>query len=470
MQKIFLYITVISLSFSSCSKFLEESPQSALTMANFYRNPEEAVSAVNAAYDILGNNGIYHFGPTVALMVPSVNIYTTVERWRQFDEFKYTAEESEIMPFLYNRHYIGIMRCNAAIINIPDISMDENLKKRLIGEARFLRAYLYFNLVRLFGGVPLVTSLNADNPGRNTVEEVYTQVIQDLEEAESSLPVTYNGADIGHATKGAVWALQARVYLTRKQWDKAAGKAKQVIDGNVYSLWEDYSQAFKEPANYGKENIFEVGFKSGLGNPTSGEGNILSYYTTPNTTSLPGSPAFRPTIAFYESFEPGDRRKEWGMYTSITINNVEYEFVPHIFKFTSEKYFAGAEPGWDASVNYPLIRYADVLLMYAESLNEMNGPTTEAYDAINQVRVRAQIPPLIEGSLNQDEFRKAVYTEREHELYLEGEDWFDLVHTDRLISGHQQIGITVNERYKLFPIPQREIDVANGALVQNPGY
>src|SRR5690606_34692865 len=126
-----------------------------------------------------------------------------------------------------------------------------------------------------------------------------------------------------------------------------------------YALWDDCSQAFKEPANYGKENIFEVGFKSGLGDPTSGEGNILSYYTTPSNTSLPGSPVFRPTIAFYESFDAGDRRKDWGMYTSITLQGVTYEFDPHIFKFTSEKYFAGEESGWDASINYPLIRYAD---------------------------------------------------------------------------------------------------------------
>ncbi len=470
MKRIFIYTVLIS--FWSCSGFLDEVPESQMTAANFYKSSQDAISAVNAAYDMLGNNGVYHFATTTGLMIPSTIIYTTVERWRQFDDFTYSPEESEVIPPLYNRHYVGIMRSNAAILNIPNIDMDETLKQRLIGEVKFLRALYYFNLVRLFGGVPIVLAefQPEDNPGRNTVDEVYGQIIQDLQEAENVLPLTYTGSELGRVTKGAAQALQARVYLTRKDWEMASKKAKEVIDGNIYSLWEDYSRAFKEQANYGKENIFEVGFKSGLGDPTSGEGNILSYYTTPNNTSLPGSPVFRPTIAFYDSFETGDRRKEWGMYTSITIQGITYTFEPHIFKFTSEKYFAGEESGWDASINYPLIRYADVLLIYAEALNELNGPTKEAYDAINQVRLRANISPLPESVLGQAEFREAIYKERQHELYFEGEDWFDLIRTDRLISEHQKIDITVNPRYQLFPIPQREIDVANGALVQNPGY
>lgn len=470
MKKILIYISLISLW--SCSSLLDEMPESQMTVPNFYHSAADAISAVNAAYDPLGNNGVYHFGTTTGLMVPSTIIYTTTERWRQFDLFTYGPEESEVIPPLYNRHYTGVMRSNAAIMHIAQIDMDESLKQRLIGEARFLRALYYFNLVRLFGGVPLILTeyQPTDNPGRNTVDEVYAQILTDLQEAEQVLLPIYTGSDLGRATKGAAQALQARVYLTRRDWPLAAAKAKEVIDSKIYALWDDYSQAFKEPANYGKENIFEVGFKSGLGDPTSGEGNILSYYTTPSNTSLPGSPVFRPTIAFYESFDAGDRRKDWGMYTSITLQGVTYEFDPHIFKFTSEKYFAGEESGWDASINYPLIRYADVLLMYAEALNEsQNGPTTEAYNAINAVRSRADIPPLPSG-LSQVEFREAVYLERQHELYFEGEDWFDLVRTDRLISEHQKIGVTVNPRYTLFPIPQREIDVANGALPQNPGY
>lgn len=141
-------------------------------------------------------------------------------------------------------------------------------------------------------------------------------------------------------------------------------------------------------------------FKSGLGDPTSGEGNILSYYTTPNNTSLPGVSGLCPTQRFYDSFEVGDRRKEWGMYTSRVIGGVSFKFAPHIFKYTSEKYFTGEQPGWDASVNIHLIRYAGIRLMYAEALNEMSGPVDAAYEAINNVRVRAKIGTLSAGSID----------------------------------------------------------------------
>jgi len=332
--------------------------------------------------------------------------------------------------------------------------------------------------VQAFGDVPLVLTPTSDvvnvNIERTPTDEVYTQIINDLKDADAAnLPAKYTSSGtIGRATSGAVKSILAKVYLTHKDYMNAALYAKQVIDSKTYSLFPDYKNVFPPENKNGQEHIFSAQYscvKTTYGSPMAE--NFSIYFSYPINQ---GGGVFNADTLYVNSYLPGDYRKQVTIITQkVNPSNNQLVFArngPCIDKYWDPS--PCAEFG--ARNNFIIIRYADVLLMYAEAENELSGPTVDAYDAINQVRTRARNgissanPQNLTG-LSQSQFRDAVLQERGWELCYEGHRRWDLLRTGKYISTLQAAGMPVSQTNLLYPIPQHQIDV-NPALTQNPGY
>lgn len=486
--KVVALIIALAVISPRCEKPLEENPRSLLTNKVFYQTPSDALLAVNAAYDHLGsgsNNsdfgGVYfnNYWAIQALASDEGNSGRPEPNAVQLAEFRHDASNLMVQD-VWEDIYKTINLANLAIANIPGIDMEENLKDRFLGEVHFIRGLMYFELVRMFGEVPLLTTPTEDlsilTITRAPVEEIYNQLISDFRFAENVLPVQYVGADIGRATTGAASGYLARVYLTREEWALAREQAEKVMSLGVYRLLPDYADVFKIANNNSAEVVFSTNFT--LNNDAIWETSQFNVRALPLALNRNSNSWEVPTNDVYEVFDDLDRRKEVTFATTFTEKDgTILEFPPHIFKYWDQQTEPNASSGGNDFFN---LRYSDILLMYAEADNELNGsPTAEAYDAINRVRRRARfangqerntLPDL--SGLNQSQFREQVWLERRKEFVWEGLRWFDLVRQDRLKSRVEAAkpGITVDEnKYKLFGIPQRERDI-NPNLTQNPGY
>jgi hypothetical protein len=240
--------------------------------------------------------------------------------------------------------------------------MDESLKNRLLGEARFLRALSYFNLVRLFGGVPLVLQTESDIDDyllpRSDEETVYGQIIEDLELAAGSLPLTYSGGDKGRATRGAALGMLARVHLTRQEWELAAGRAGEVMELRMYDLWNDFKDNFRESNKNGKESLFEVQFYRDV----QSENTRIVISGLPSIYAFPaGVGIILPTEDLLNSFEPGDYRYEATFFEEYFYfgNNT---FEPHIWKHWDQDAYPPDQTG-QSGANFPVMRYSEILLI-----------------------------------------------------------------------------------------------------------
>ncbi|MBC6369171.1 RagB/SusD family nutrient uptake outer membrane protein [Algoriphagus sp. AK58] len=465
------------------SDFLDLAPISQQNSNNFYKTPEDMKNALTAVYGSLQYGGQYYSSMHIIGELRSDNTEITNPAagadQQAVDDFT-NVPVTSISSNTWNAHYQGIQAANILIDKIQPIQMDAALKARYIGEAKFLRAMMYFNLVRIYGDVPLVTVV-INNPqegyafGRESADKVYEQIIADLVDAEGALPFSYTGADIGRATKGAAMSLLGKVYLTRRQWTLAAEKLKQVIDAasqTRYQLRPTYASIFGPANENNTESIFEVQFKGG----SNGEGSPFSNQFAPigsgTAVVAVGNPLGQniPTDEMYQSYETGDLRRDVSMATSYVLSGRETKH-NYILKYRSTP-----AANLDADVNWIVLRYADVLLMYAEALNEVgyvaNGP---AFEFLNQIRTRAGLPALSSTNANpslritnQTEFRLAVEKERRSELAFEGHRWFDLVRTGRAIEVLASKGMQAHQA--LFPIPQSQIDINPGVMTQNPGY
>ena len=472
----------------ACSKALEEKPQSLLTDKVFYTTASDAVLAVNAAYDHLGGGtssadfgGVYFNSFWVVQAVTSDNGKAGNQDANtiQLSEFRHDPSNAHVED-VWEDTYKTINVANIAIANIPDIEMEAGLKNRLLGEVYFIRGLMYFELVRMFGGVPLqlvpTQDLSILTVERVTAEEVYVQIISDLQEAESRLPVGYSGADVGRATTGAASAILAKVYITRQQWDLAMDRSERVMGLGVYQLLDDYAEVFKIKNNNSSEIVFGINFT--FNNDAIWETSQFNVRALPLALNRNSNSWEVPTQDVFNDFDPLDRRLEVTFATTFTESDgTILTFDPHVFKYWDQQ----AEPTASSSgADFYKIRYADVLLMFAEAANEVNGvPTAEAYEAVNRIRRRARFDgdserptlPDLTG-LSQQEFRLAVWKERRREFVWEGQRWFDLVRQGRLKLRVEAAkpGVTVDEnKHTLFAIPQRERDL-NPNLTQNPGY
>lgn len=481
-----LLLTVFIMS--SCKKFLEENPKGQISINNYYQTQSDAVAAVNAIYGYLNSistgstAGVYHSTFWVIEGLASDEMLNNQIGSPDLDQlatFTYSPQNSSLLE-TWQMHYKTITIANIAIGRIPGINMDTVLRRRLVNEAKFLRGLMYFDLVRMFGDVPLVTKeVEGLKPSRSPVSDVYDLIISDLTAAED-LPTSYPaGNGKGRATSGAAKAILAKVYLTRKEFDKAASKALEIINSNQYQLWDDFADVFKLSSRNGKEAIFSVGFGDGGGAISFWEVGQFNVRLLPPALSVEGVQNAQgwqiPTLYLYNSYDPDDRRRSVTFVTEVHNTDGSITTIrPYIRKYWDSL----AEPTANGSYNdYPVIRYADVLLMYAEASNEL-GNTPTALDYLNMVRRRARfdgtnynnaVPDYV--GLTQDQFRAAVLKERMMEFVAEGQRWFDLSRTGTLEKAVPlaKPGVVPQDKNYLFPIPQRERDL-NENLTQNPGY
>ncbi len=488
--RLFIIISFTAL-FSSCEDFLDVEPQGKLTQDNFPVSPADALLATNACYTTF-RDWSYHSGgyPILDIMSDDARKGSNPNDQKAtvgpYEDFTFTPTQDGLDRW-WAQLFVGIKRSNVVIEKVPDIAMDDALKTRYIAEARFIRGLLYFDMVRAWGGVPIVETTDPDlDLTRSGVEEVYTLLISDLQFAAGNLPVKseYDEIDVGRATSGAAHALLARVYLFRGDFELAETHAMAVINSNEYALESNFVDANGVNGNNGVESIFEIGALE-VGNAAGG-GNQYA-----NTQGVRGNPnrgwGFnRPSLDLRNSFEPGDPRLK-GTIIDLgdVIDGVEivgdantpdetYEDgeLVEVECYNRKVWVPGTNTTTQWGHHRRLIRYADVLLMAAEALNENNKPS-DALVYLNMVRARARgdnndiLPDIT--TTDQVELRNKIYQERRHELALEGHRFWDLVRTGRAPQLMGPLGF-VTGKHELLPVPQTEIDISQGSLSQNPNW
>jgi hypothetical protein len=406
------------------------------------------------------------------------------------DNFTYTP--TSLSPSeVWTANFVGVGRCNQAIDNVPRFTnVAEPMKARLVGEARFLRAYYYFNLVRCYGDVPLIdTVYSSDNVeqivglySRAPKSEIYALIVEDLTIAAASLPVksAYGAADVGRATQGAALTLLAKVQLYQKNWAAAIAATDQVIASGEYSLEPDYALLWRQSTENGRESVFEVQGQNG------GEGWATGGYSEtqrPRATVTGGFNGWgfnSPSADLDAAYEPGDTRKAgtiyyagqtlWdGAHIGTDAANPRYSLKAYSSQTAETNYDA-----WFTGKNIRILRYAEVLLINAEAANEAGQPA-KALQSLNQVRARARggvagVLPDITVT-DQAQLRDAIWRERRVELAMEHDRFFDLVRQGRAGTVLRAHGKNfVDGKHEVFPVPLNQILISQGRLTQNPGY
>jgi hypothetical protein len=482
-----LLLSAATLVLPGCQNFLTENPVSLITPENFYQTEADANAAVVGAYEILGNANrtadyrkYYNFSTFILNDVSTEQMVAL--RADRFEVHTYTfSPANPHFEWVWQACYIGINRANELVDYIPRIStLTDERRARYVAEGKFLRALHYFNLVRWFGGVPLRTRATTQvqddvQVPRASLEDVYAQVIKDLQEAEAVLPDQVPTSERGRATRWAAKTLLAKVFLTQKNWTAAAAKCKEVMDSGRHDLVPDYAELWKVANEGSREHIFSREAKANVA------GSLYQPFFAP--TGTPGTPdtgygVFRILQAYFDAYTLSYRKSVTfaTRYTSPAGQTFVFPY-PACWKYFDETRlnFANAE---DGDNNLPILRYADVLLMYAEALNETAAtPPADAYAALNRIKARARgegtarrTPlPADAAGLTKEAFREEVYKERSEELVGENHRWFDLVRWGRLLDAKRATAPAIKATNVLYPIPQREMDL-NKALTQNPGY
>ncbi len=460
---------------TSCGRFLELSPQTARNTLDFFNSHADFNTALAANYAALKLAGTYNSSLIWMGEVASDNTDYGKQRQSQlvfqfqFIDLAYTSLNS-IIYAAWRDHYIGISRANTILDRLPKVEMAQQMRDQYEGEAKFLRALFYFNLVRLFGEVPLVTKeITSPDEGdrfpQSSESAIYAQVIGDLTDAAKKLPDSYTSSNVGRATAGAAKSLLGKVYVTQKQWSLAGQTLKEVIDAGQYRLLSSYAAVFDYNTPINDEVIFNVQYKSG----NTGQGSDFWQDFAPDLVTTPvlgpnggsGKGINMPTADMENAYEAGDSRKDFSMQNHY-LNAAEQRIdVRYVTKF--KQY--GALPG-DSDVDFPVLRYADVLLMYAESLIEQ-GRVAEGLQYANEVRFRADLNGVT--TADQGEARQLVAQERRVELAFESHRWFDLVRTGTYLETMVSKGYDAQPFHVHYLIPQRELDL-NPLLIQNDGY
>lgn len=469
-----------SVLLTTCKKsFIEIPPESTVTVDILYKTDKDFQDATNGCYNVLQNQyqNFWVFGDLsaddVSEDIPNHFDHVT------FDQFT-VNDRQPILGSTWRNYYNLIYRANVILSNIDkaDPLVVKN-QDRYIGEAKLMRALAYFDLVRIFGDVPLTTanlSIEAAlRLGREKADKIYTEIIiKDLLDAEAKLPFKYTGADVGRATKGAAKSILGKVYLCRKDFVNAETKLKELTTMG-YALLPNFKDLWNYAADeHHAEYIFDIEYEEGIN-----EGSGFTHTFAPSWTALTnlygikgGTPSNdgAPTPGFFAAFDPKDARRSISVNYGLTVNGV---FTPipttsiQASKSFSTKYFTPVASSNDSRANWKVVRYADVLLMLAEALNE-NGKTSEAITWLNIVHTRAGLTGY--AGLTQDDAREKIYLERRLEFFLEGQRWFDLVRTGRALSTLQPLGMKAH--MTLFPIPLTQIQIINNKDIfpQNPGY
>ncbi len=491
---------VLMFTHTSCSEdFLNEQPLGTPSSATLFADEAGAVRATNGLYSHLRNwdvVGFPYFGieelPSDDADVGSTPGDGSFPRLELINTFTYDPSTGELDGY-WTGAYRGVNRCNQVIDNVPAIEMDETLKARLLGEARFLRAFYYFNLVRAFGEVPLIQQAYTDpetareGVAKSSEADIYAFIIEDLNAAVAALPLKseYAPSELGRATKGAAQSMLAKVYLFMQDNENAMSNALAVIQSNEYSLNPDYRAMFLPDMENGPESIFESQIIEREDRAISNE-----YTKWQGVRGQFGWGFNSPTENLANAFEPGDPRLKATIF-----------FSGDTLEGASEPYFLPVDQGAQPRANkktmipvdmqpagYPensptnriLLRYADILLVYAEAANEMGQPA-EALKYVNMVRARARggdmtvLPDIT--TMDQTALREAIWHERRVELAMEGHRFFDLIREDDVEPGRAEavfhaLGKTNFNiaQHATFPVPQTQIDVSGGVLKQDANW
>ena len=488
---------------ASCNKFLDPNPTDVLTTENFYKSATDAVSAVNGAYAQMPYTYLYFFylgdiaGDDIMADAGFGSDGHQLADYT-FDKTLWTVD------YVWSNAYITINRCNIVLDRVPAIQMDTTLKLRVLGEAQFIRALSYFTLVSLFGDVPLVTkevtNAKLGVVARTPKAQVYTQIEADLQTAAKNLPASYGGSDAGRATSGAALSLLGKVYLYQQDWTNAANYLGQVINSGTYQLNAKYYDNFRVATqNTNPENVFSVDY----GSPetvTGYIGQIALLFGLPS--GFPGGDAYSLELVLpsaVNSFSATDSRGRGASFIT-SPDTVRSTYLANgkgdsIITWNSPPGAALHKPvdeqdhqnmtarSWEQQPNYqPIIRYSDVLLMYAEAV--ANGGTQTAGPAgaaLDKVRIRGDSMATPAAGLSGAAFMDTLRIERKREFMYEGIRWFDLSRwgiLDQTLRAKQAEILTIfpgefsavhGVPSNIYPIPQTEIN-SDPLLTQNPGW
>jgi hypothetical protein len=465
---------------SGCGSFLDKQPYGVESNATFFKTQDQAMKAVIAVYDATA----WRYSQEITEWFLGDICSDDAEKggenaadWaelQQLKDFQGNAGNS-ICFYRWSEFYQGVYRANLAIANIPGIDMDVTLRARLVAEAKYLRAYFYFQLVKTFGRVPLVVKALTPNEycqPRATIEECWAQIEKDLIEAAADLPQksAYGGEDLGRATKGAANALLTKAYIFQKKWGDAKARADSVINSKEYDLEPNYADVFKLSRKNGIESIFENQHKevatSAYGDDNEGQETSI-YQGGRNATYFTGWGFDCPTEDLAGEFEPNDPRKK---ATIVFNGDIIYEGTPvqqvadnsasptkMISRKSMLEYQVQTPEKSNAPGNWRVIRFADILLFHAEAANEL-GDAATALLSLNRVRGRVSMPSVT--VTGKDELRKAIYHERRVELGMEGQRFFDLVRQGRAATVLSKNGF-IKDKHEYFPIPQLERDACS---------
>lgn len=487
-----LAIVLGLLSIISCSDFLDRQPLDQITSGNFYNTAEEANLGTIGMYSAI--QAINWYGKSWMITeIPSDNTTTggNDPDFSPIDNFTISPDNLPIGEF-WQEHFRLVTLANQILDNVPAITMDETLKDSYLGEARFLRAFSYFDLVRIFGEVPIVTTvptISSDlNVFRSPVSDVYTFIIDDLKFAIDNLPNTRGSSELGRATSDAAAAILAKVYLTTGNYDEAMALCRSIISSGRYQLMADFADNWlRDISDNNAESIFQLQY---IGCGPGNTGNALQAFFAPwgqaitkNSdgwgSQIPTSPAIDQAGTTVKDIYTNDDLRKY--HTIMTSNDFYPMINPEEGGYTYpptgasrgniniKKYVIGG--GADVCFmstpqNIHVIRYADVLLSLAEASCRRNGDisvTPDVLEAFNKVRSRAGISTF--STIN----TKMVFDERRREFAFENQRWFDLLREGNIKETMLLHGKQMQDYHVLFPIPAEELAI-NPNLTQNTGY
>lgn len=496
--KIYISMALLAagaMALPSCgNKFLDIPPQGAVTEEEIRNNPGAATDLVNGVYNILWIGG---FEPDVNSLQYIVMTEIASDNGdkgsspddyqaaKEIDDFTLDARNG-IVSNVWKGHYQAIARANQALDKIPLSPLEAAKKNALLGEVRFLRGYFYFNLVRFYGGVPKIdrvpqaSEANSDEfQTRASVDTIYQFIIDDLTFAADNLPAK-GATPTGRATKGAAQGLLAKVYLYRKNWAKALEYSNAVITSGLYDTLSNYANIWRVAGANSSESLFEV--QTGVNAACNAAINLYAVCQGPRAGGKRGWSDLgfgfnNPSLSLVNAYEPGDKRKDGTIITIApngtvlwdgfripsrdSVENDRYNYKAYHSR-TAEPYCGVADR---APKNHRILRYGDVLLIYAEAANELDN-SAEAIAKLNIVRRRAGLPAF---SGSKDALRLKIWDERRVELAMEFDRFFDIVRQGRAGVIMRANGKAfIDGKNELFPIPQDQRDLSGGRLGQNP--
>lgn len=499
---------------ASCSDFLDVPLESTVATSNFYKTADDFDMGLTGVYNMMlsaewenGDRfGSYFQGFLILGRVGTdeMIIYNNINaNETELGNYTYTPSQRYLSRTWYVQ-YRGIQRASVIIDRLTPVDIgSQSEKNRILGEAYFLRAFYCFHLVRLFGEVPVidheVTDLELVSTAKSSVADVYGRIVEDLKQAVELLPVSNAN---GRAHRYAAKAMLGKVYLQMAgeplEDPEAAALAeeqlREVIDSGRFALVDDYFSLFDATNEYSSEYLFDVEFANNGTTAYGGQVGTTDGVQTPNNLYWT---AVWSTQEFYESFDPADLRRDniarfkyvYDADNNLVKEDLSAEPVYYAYKFRHALTEEGRGSGWANwanPINFPIIRYADVLLMYAEAVWRAHGaPTAEALECVNRVRrrgfgvdIRTPDPAVDLPMSGGEAFGEALLAERSFELCFEGQRWYDLVRFGKLEEGVKKLAkyssiatsqaANFQPKHVIFPIPQDVIDASNGKIEQNP--